>query len=370
LVAAYGFDETSGATVTDSSGSGNGGTITGATRVASGKYGRALSFNGTSNFVSVADAASLHLTNGMSLEAWVNPSILGTTGTDWRTVLLKEQPAGMNYALYANNGSARPTGQVNVGGEKSAAGTSQLSLNTWSHLAATFEGSNLRLYVNGALVSTTAVSGSISPSTGLLKIGGNSSWGEWYGGLIDEVRIYNRALSVSEIQSDMNTPVAGPLDTTAPTAPANLTATGSIGSSQLGWSASTDNVGVSSYNIHRGAVAGFTPSAANQIGTSTTTGYSDSGLPAGTYYYRVTAQDAAGNISAPSNEASASVTADTIPPSVSITAPADGSTVSNTVAVSADASDNVSVAGVQFKLDGNNLGSEDTTTQRLMEVIA
>ena len=74
LVAAYGFDEGSGTTVTDASGNGNNGTITNATWSTSGKYGKALQFNGTSALVTIPDAASLHLTTGMTLEAWVNPS--------------------------------------------------------------------------------------------------------------------------------------------------------------------------------------------------------------------------------------------------------------------------------------------------------
>ena len=150
-------------------------------------------------------------------------------------------------------------------------------------------------------------------------------------------------------------------DTTPPTAPTNLTATGSVGKASLSWTASTDNVGVTGYNVYRSTTSGFTPSSSNLIGTTTTTSYTDSGLAAGTYYYLVTAHDAAGNPSAPSNQASAAVTADTTPPTVALTAPANGATVSNTVTVSATASDNVAVASVQFTLDGNNLGSPVTT---------
>jgi hypothetical protein len=76
-------------------------------------------------------------------------------------------------------------------------------------LAATYDGATLRLYVNGTLASSLARSGSINTSNSPLRLGGNSIWGEWFNGLIDEVRIYNRALTQPEIQSDMNTPVAG-----------------------------------------------------------------------------------------------------------------------------------------------------------------
>ena len=74
LVAAYGFNEGSGTTVTDSSGNGNNGTISGATWTTAGKYGDALQFNGTSSVVTIPNSSSLQLTTGMTLEAWVNPS--------------------------------------------------------------------------------------------------------------------------------------------------------------------------------------------------------------------------------------------------------------------------------------------------------
>jgi hypothetical protein len=61
---------------------------------------------------------------------------------------------------------------------------------------------------NRGVVATTAVSGTIPVSTGVLRMGGNSVWGEWFGGLLDDVRIYSRALSASELATDMNRPVS------------------------------------------------------------------------------------------------------------------------------------------------------------------
>jgi hypothetical protein len=150
-------------------------------------------------------------------------------------------------------------------------------------------------------------------------------------------------------------------DTQAPTAPTQLAANGGTGSVSLTWTASTDNVGVTAYDVYRSTTSGFTPAPANKIGQTAGTTFTDSGLAAGTYYYVVKAEDAQGNLSGASNQASAAVTsADTSPPSVSITAPAAGATVSGTVSVAAGASDNVGVAGVQFQLDGNPLGPELT----------
>jgi hypothetical protein len=91
-----------------------------------------------------------------------------------------------------------------------AIGTAALPLNAWTHLAATYDGTTLRLYVNGTQVGSRSVAGSIVTTTGALRIGGNTVWGEWFKGRLDEVRIYNRPLSQSEIQHDMQTAVGGP----------------------------------------------------------------------------------------------------------------------------------------------------------------
>ena len=86
-----------------------------------------------------------------------------------------------------------------------------------------------------------------------------------------------------------------------------------------------------------------------------------SGLVAATmYHYHVRSRDAAGNLAVSGDFTFTTAALDLVPPTVSVTAPSAGATVSNTVAVSASASDNVGVVGVQFKLDGANLGAEDT----------
>src|SRR5688572_10053278 len=129
LVAAYAFDEATGSTVVDTSGNANTGTISGATRVAGGKYGGALSFDGVNDLVTVADAASLDLTGGMTLEAWVRPSSLGSS---WRTAVLKERAGGLAYALYPHTGGQGPSGHVFTGTtEPRARLGSALAANAW-----------------------------------------------------------------------------------------------------------------------------------------------------------------------------------------------------------------------------------------------
>ncbi len=205
LVGAWSFDETTGATAVDASGHGNVGTLTGATRSAAGRYGRALSFDGIDDWVTVADAPSLDLTTGMTLEAWVRPAV---HGGDWRTVLLKEQPGQLAWGMYSNEGGGRPSGHAYVGGDRGLAGTSTLPLNTWSHLAVTYDGAALRLFVNGAQVAVAPLSGPMVVSASPLRIGGNAVWSEWFSGLIDEVRVHDRALTAAQIAADRDTPIA------------------------------------------------------------------------------------------------------------------------------------------------------------------
>ena len=107
---------------------------------------------------------------------------------------------------------------------------------------------------------------------------------------------------------------------------------------------------------------GFTPSVATLLTTVTPTGHIDTAVTVGTaYYYRVVAKDAAGNASAPSSEASATPTSDTVAPVVSVSSPVAGASVSGSVSLAASASDNVGVVGVQFQVDGVNVGVEDTS---------
>src|SRR3954454_7997097 len=140
----------------------------------------------------------------MTLEAWVRP----TTVSAWRTIMLKELTGGLVYAMYGNGDTNRPSAHSFIGAsEFDTRGTAQVAANTWTHLATTYDGLNLRLYVNGTQVSSRALSGSMSASTGALRIGGNNVWPEWFAGLIDEVRVYNRALTATEVGTDMNRPV-------------------------------------------------------------------------------------------------------------------------------------------------------------------
>ena len=212
LVAAYGFDESNGTIVQDASGTGNNGTITGATRVTNGRFGNALKFSGKNaspNWVNVSNSTSLALSAGMTLEAWVYPT---TPMSGDSTVVMKQQPNTGSYddayLLAANSSANQPMSDVWTGGEVAVGGNTQIPPNQWTHLATTYDGNNQSLYINGVLVNIMPQTGPITPSTGLLQIGGNSIWGGYFQGYIDEVRIYNQALTNAQILSDSTTAIS------------------------------------------------------------------------------------------------------------------------------------------------------------------
>jgi hypothetical protein len=83
-----------------------------------------------------------------------------------------------------------------------------MGVNGWTHVAASYDGTTLRLYRNDVLVSSKALNGGLMNTSNPLKIGGNSVWSEWFKGQIDEVRIWNGARAVAEIGTDMKTPIS------------------------------------------------------------------------------------------------------------------------------------------------------------------
>ena len=233
LVAAYAFNEGSGTTVTDSSGNGNNGVLSGAIWTNAGRFGSALSFNGTNSWVTINDAASLDMTNAVTLEAWVQPIV----PVGWQAAVIKELPTDLSYALYVNTDEDQPVGTVGIGGTNFAVNDAsedgQVPMYTWTHLAVTFDGSTLRLYDNGIQVNSINAGGKMRTGAGPLRIGGDSVWGEYFNGLIDEVRVYNRALSAAEIQTDMNTAISPPALTGITVSPGSFSMPAAAATQQL-----------------------------------------------------------------------------------------------------------------------------------------
>src|SRR5213082_916737 len=233
---------------------------------------------------------------------------------------------------------------VPTGLRASAVSSSQINLS-WAASSDNVGVSGYRVYRDGAQIATTSTTffanTGLSPST-------TYSYA---------VAAFDAAGNLSAQSSPASATTPAAPDTTPPSVPTGLTAS-AVSSSQinLSWAASSDNVGVSGYRVFRDGT---------QIATTSATSFPNTGLsPSTTYSYTVAAFDAAGNLSAQSSPASATTPAasDTTPPTVSITSPANGAPVKGTVIVTASASDNVGVVGVQFLLDNGVNGSADVTT--------
>jgi len=196
LVAAYAFDEGSGSTAADLSGNGNAAQLTRTRWASSGKYGKALKFNGDDSVVAVEDSPSLQMTGGITLEAWVYP-----TSLDEKAWLISK---GASIRLYTKKGKYPAAALVSGGKRYTTPKKDRLQKRKWTHLAATYDGATLKLYVNGELASSKSMSGPIDLSDRQLRIGAKSDSKKTFQGRMDEVRIYDRALSPAEIQRDMS----------------------------------------------------------------------------------------------------------------------------------------------------------------------
>jgi hypothetical protein len=198
LVAYFPFDEGAGTTV--SGGGSLTGTVSGATFV-HGVYGTALDFDGVDDIVTVPETPALDLTTGMTIEAWVRPGIISKTSA----ILFNAAPNDSDYAIYAQDTDGAFGAWVTTTETTRGATTRRFPApDQWTHLAATYDGSWLRFYVNGAEASSVSVGGPLLTSHGSFTIGGDEPFGEFFRGLVDEVRVYSLPLTESEIVSDMN----------------------------------------------------------------------------------------------------------------------------------------------------------------------
>src|SRR3989344_5578210 len=235
-VAAYAFDEGSGTTIEDSSGNNNTGTLTNGPTWTTGKIGGALSFDGVNDYVDLGNPLSLRPVNQITISAWINPTDVSTS----KTIVSKDITGAVDYFFRVQG----PGGvRCNFEGLVLDLVGNYVLTNVWQHLACTYDGSIVSIYKDGILLSSSAASAvTYSDSGANIKIGRRDEGGGglYFPGLIDDLRIYNRALTEAESQTDMNTPVGGttPPPAAAPTVSlsASPTSITSGGSSTLTWS--------------------------------------------------------------------------------------------------------------------------------------
>jgi len=203
LVLYLSFDEGKGDTVEDQSGKDNNGEVVGDVDwVKKGKMKSALLFKeiDSQGVVAVKASKSLEITENLTMEVWVYPQSVG----DYRNVRGQAGP----HTYYLSIHQAKPSvwlGTSGAGGRAWNSADTSLPLDQWSHVVAVYDfDKELRFYINGELDKTHSVKGKIDSSPADHWFG-NRLDGPWpYKGMLDEFAIYNRVLTETEIQQDMN----------------------------------------------------------------------------------------------------------------------------------------------------------------------
>ncbi len=195
LVGYWKFDEASGTSAKDESGLGNTGTWTGTANVtwnASGKFGNAMSFDGVDDYVNVASGTTLDLPANFTFSAWINRN----SGAD-QTIINR---AGDRYIWQINTTGINAGINLYLRGGWRASGV-LIPTGAWKHLTTVFDGKNTLFYVDGVLQATVATSGSYTTGSVINQIGVQNAV-NFFNGTIDEVKIWNRSLSSTEIYND------------------------------------------------------------------------------------------------------------------------------------------------------------------------
>jgi uncharacterized repeat protein (TIGR03803 family) len=168
----------------------------------------ALNFDGASTFVSVPDNAGLDISGTITLEAWV----YATNGSGTQDVICKSSCTTSNTGYIfprTDDGWNNFVAYFYIGGGWQTLSAPYAGLNQWHHLAATYDGSYIRLYQDGVLAATSSlIVGSIATNSNPLSIGTQPGCGEFFDGSLDELRVWNVARTQCQINNSMNCELA------------------------------------------------------------------------------------------------------------------------------------------------------------------
>jgi hypothetical protein len=275
----------------DLSNNGNNGTVNGPqlTTDKDNTAGMAYSFDGSDDFIEIADSPELNV-DQITMTGWIYTD----SYKDDQRIISKETGTTMPWSSYtlllSGTGERQLEFRIGIGGERfRLASTTDIPLNQWVHVAGTYDGTTMRLYINGQLNNSLAASGVIQDTPNPIYVGGSQFWPRFFDGKIDEVRIYNASLDAQEIEDIYNNVGAGP---TIPQAPTSLAVQEiSQGVAGLSWTDNSDNE--EGFIIERQEDGGGYIELDSIVADLTS--YSDSTVVAGvTYDYRIFASNAAG----------------------------------------------------------------------------
>ncbi len=311
-----------------------------------GKSNQSYSFNGIDQSLVAANSPQLN-SAFTTISFWVNPIAFPATGEvyilsngGWQERWKISMPSH-GKPVFTTHSNGTCCSDLDSG--------TPLTIGSWTHVVMVHDGTKDIIYYNGVRVNEKSSTGSLDVTTKPLGIGFDPiDKNYFFNGSLDEVQVYNVALTDAEIAAlyaDQNQATPN-TDTEAPSAPLNLTADVDFTNVLLSWLPSTDNIGVVAYNVYQdGTLIATTSDTKDAISNLT---------PLTAFVFGVSAVDAAGNESLRTTlkvTSGADQTPDTTPPSV----PGNlaGSAASNSVLITWDAStDNVQVAGYVILVDG------------------
>jgi len=213
LIGHWRLNESNGTSVADASGNKNiGATVGGATRTSAGRINGAILLDGSNDAVTIPSSASLNdLANQLTISTWIYRT---TAKTGWQDIVTRQYGSGSQdqFSLgIKGNTYYFIVNTANNGPQTLMAGTNKV--NEWVHIAGVYDGSTMKLYVDGNLLSTaTDITGNVRTDNKPLYFGGGANGIDpntlsmFVAGLIDDVRVYKRALSAAEIKTIANGP--------------------------------------------------------------------------------------------------------------------------------------------------------------------
>jgi chitodextrinase len=351
-------DYQSSGNASDATGYNNHATVQGA-QLATDRFGKsnqAYSFNGVNQSLVAANSPQLNSAN-TTISFWVKPVSFPASG---EVFILSNGGWQERWKISMPN-HGKPVFTTHSGGSCCSdldSGT-PLTLGSWTHVVMTHDGAKDIIYFNGVQVNEKNATGALDVTTKPLGIGFDPIDNNYFfNGSLDEVQVYNVALSAAEIAAlyALQNQAPGNADTEAPCAPLNLAANVDFTNIHLSWLPAMDNVGVVAYNVYQNGVLIATTADLHDFIAGLT--------PLTSYVFGVSAVDAAGNESLIST---LKVTSglDQTPDTEAPTVPGNiaGTAASNSVLITWDPStDNVLVAGYVVLVDGVFFDSVSATT--------
>jgi hypothetical protein len=209
----YTFDEASGDSIVDKSGNGNDGTMTGITGGAwnQGKRSGGLYFDGGksgADYIVIQSSESMSMTDAITIMTWFKPEAMGGNGLGAYRFILKKEAVYALAIVDHNVNLFLATESENWAG--TLASQTALQENEWYHIAAAYDGSVIRLYINGELDAESSWDGKIGVTDRVIMIGANVSNNapmrltSALEGVIDELAVYNHALNQEAVKHYMN----------------------------------------------------------------------------------------------------------------------------------------------------------------------